>query len=72
MEHPSPKRRRAVVFDLDGTLIDSAPDLAAALDRLLVEEGRPALGLEAVKMLIGDGAQRLVERAFYGDDTPPD
>ena len=72
MELPSPKLCRAVVFDLDGTLIDSAPDLAAALDRLLVEEGSQALGVEAVKMLIGDGAQRLVERAFYGDEKPPD
>ncbi|MCW5698405.1 MAG: phosphoglycolate phosphatase [Rhodospirillales bacterium] len=55
---------RCVVFDLDGTLIDSAPDLRRALNKLLAEEQRPALALDAVVGMIGDGAMKLVERAF--------
>jgi phosphoglycolate phosphatase len=55
---------KAVIFDLDGTLIDSAPDLRVALNHLLAEEGRRSLDLEAVKMMIGDGVQKLVERGF--------
>ena len=55
---------RAVVFDLDGTLIDSAPDLRAALNRLLARHGLPALDAAAVQSMIGDGAKVLVTRAF--------
>ncbi len=54
----------AVIFDLDGTLVDSAPDLTRALNRLLDELKRPALDLEAVVGMIGDGATKLVERAM--------
>ncbi|HZH26314.1 MAG TPA: phosphoglycolate phosphatase [Azospirillaceae bacterium] len=54
----------AVVFDLDGTLIDSAPDIAAALNALLAEHGRPHLPLDAVKQMIGDGSAALLARAF--------
>lgn len=53
-----------LVFDLDGTLIDSAPDLLAALNRVLAEEGRPPVTLEDVKRMVGDGAAKLVERGF--------
>jgi phosphoglycolate phosphatase len=56
--------QRAVVFDLDGTLIDSAEDLADALNALLAEEGLPALGSAAVKGMVGDGAGALVQRGF--------
>lgn len=55
---------RSVVFDLDGTLIDSAPDLRRAVNRLLASEGRASLDLDAVVGMIGDGAQKLIERAF--------
>src|SRR6266404_1215577 len=48
--------RRDLIFDLDGTLIDSAPDLAHALNRLLAELGRPPLELATVRRMIGDGA----------------
>ncbi|MFB4392410.1 MULTISPECIES: phosphoglycolate phosphatase [unclassified Pseudomonas] len=58
---------RLVMFDLDGTLIDSVPDLAAAVDRMLLELGRPAAGLEAVRHWVGNGAQVLVRRALAGD-----
>jgi phosphoglycolate phosphatase len=63
MEPPS-ARPRAAVLDLDGTLVDSAPDIAAALNRVLEAEGRAALPLAAVKGFIGDGARALVARAL--------
>jgi phosphoglycolate phosphatase len=56
--------RRELIFDLDGTLIDSAPDLARALNQLLTELGRPPLDLPAVRRLVGDGAPELVRRAL--------
>ena len=55
---------RAVVFDLDGTLVDSAPDIANALNRTLADAGRAAVTLAAVKTMIGDGARHLVARGF--------
>ncbi|MFY8096066.1 MAG: phosphoglycolate phosphatase [Niveispirillum sp.] len=58
------ERFPALIFDFDGTLIDSAPDIALGLNRLLVEKGRPELSLSAVHGMIGDGAARLVEQAF--------
>jgi phosphoglycolate phosphatase len=62
-------RVRAVVFDLDGTLIDSVPDIAAALNRCLANEGRVALTERGVAKLVGGGARELVARAL-GDATP--
>jgi len=55
---------RAVVFDLDGTLIDSAPDIAAVLNRILGADGLTPLGLDEVRGMIGDGAKQLLERGF--------
>lgn len=55
---------RAVVFDLDGTLIDSGPDLARLLNIVLAEYGRSEVGLERVRGFVGDGIARLVERGF--------
>ena len=55
---------KAVVFDLDGTLVDSAPDLANALNALMAEERRRPVTIDEVKAMIGDGAAKLVERAF--------
>ncbi len=65
---------QAVLFDLDGTLIDSLPDIAAALARLFGEEGLPPLLLEEVRPLVGDGAGVLVARAFEraGAERPAD
>ncbi|AYC31344.1 phosphoglycolate phosphatase [Pseudomonas cavernae] len=57
---------RLVMFDLDGTLIDSVPDLAAAVDRMLHALGRPAAGIEAVREWVGNGARVLVRRALAG------
>ncbi|WP_172331088.1 phosphoglycolate phosphatase [Mangrovicoccus sp. HB161399] len=52
----------AVLFDLDGTLIDSAPDLHAAANRMLADEGREALAFEIIRSFIGNGVPKLVER----------
>lgn len=56
--------RLAVIFDLDGTLIDSAPDLTAALNRVLADHGRGPLSLAQVQKMVGEGMPILVERAF--------
>lgn len=56
--------RQYLVFDLDGTLIDSAPDIAAAANALLGELGKAPLELAAIKRMIGDGAPVLLERAL--------
>lgn len=56
--------RRYLAFDLDGTLIDSAPDIADAVNGLLAELGKAPLELAAVRTMIGDGAPVLLERAF--------
>ena len=62
---------KAVVFDLDGTLIDSAPDLHVALNKLLAEHGRSPVSVQQVKMMVGDGAAKLVERGFAATGTTP-
>lgn len=58
---------RLAMFDLDGTLVDSVPDLAAAVDRMLVQLGRAPAGVERVRLWIGNGAPVLVRRALAGD-----
>ncbi|MCC7017491.1 MAG: phosphoglycolate phosphatase [Rhodospirillales bacterium] len=68
MAYPSFAGLEAVVFDFDGTLVDSAPDLAAALNRLLAQEGYPPIALNDVQMMIGDGVPKLVERGFAARD----
>lgn len=55
---------RAVLFDLDGTLIDSAPDLAAAADRMRLERGLPSLPFEQYRPMAGAGARGLLGVAF--------
>ena len=57
-------RLKAILFDLDGTLVDSAGDLRDALNALLAEEGLAPLDLEAVKGMVGDGVAKLVERGL--------
>ncbi|AQT12415.1 phosphoglycolate phosphatase [Pseudomonas protegens] len=55
---------RLVMFDLDGTLVDSVPDLAAAVDQMLLKLGRKPAGVEAVREWVGNGAPMLVRRAL--------
>jgi phosphoglycolate phosphatase len=53
-----------IAFDLDGTLVDTAPDLVGTLNLLLEQEGVPALPMDDARRLIGHGARRLIERGF--------
>ncbi|MBX3643218.1 MAG: HAD-IA family hydrolase [Rubrivivax sp.] len=62
---------RAVAFDLDGTLIDSAPDIAHALNEALHEAGLARVDLAQVHAWIGDGPDVLIARALQALDQPP-
>ncbi|MCQ4298683.1 phosphoglycolate phosphatase [Pseudomonas songnenensis] len=55
---------RLVMFDLDGTLMDSVPDLAAAVDKMLMLLGREPVGIERVRDWVGNGSRVLVRRAL--------
>ena len=55
---------KAVVFDLDGTLVDTLPDLHAAVASLLGERGLAVPSAATVRLMIGDGARKLVERSL--------
>jgi phosphoglycolate phosphatase len=76
--HPLPAEQlRLLVFDLDGTLIDSAQDLCNSVNATLVQFGREPLPDEAIASFIGNGAMMLVRRAFAaagglvaGEDLP--
>ncbi len=59
-------RRRfdAVLFDLDGTLVETAPDLTAALNHTLVHVGLPPVALDEVRHMIGDGARALLAKGI--------
>ncbi len=73
MRAPSPLQTgtpiRAVLFDLDGTLVDTAPDLALALNRLREEEGLPPLPFEAIRSRVSHGGTALIRLGF---PHPPD
>ena len=58
---------RIVVFDLDGTLVDTAPDLIAALNYVLKQEGLPPLPLKSARNMIGAGARKMIERGLELD-----
>jgi phosphoglycolate phosphatase len=60
----SPRPRRAVVFDLDGTLVDTVGDLAAALNRALAELDLPPHSEAAVRTMVGGGLGKLLERGL--------
>src|SRR5215469_817813 len=60
-----------LVFDLDGTLVDSLPDLTAALNRLMAIKGLPALTPAEIKPMIGDGTKVLIVRALAARGQSP-
>ncbi|MBB3807955.1 phosphoglycolate phosphatase [Pseudochelatococcus contaminans] len=59
------------VFDLDGTLADTAPDLVAALNHVLTGENLPPLSFERARDMIGSGARALIRRGFDEAGNPP-
>lgn len=64
--------RSALVFDLDGTLVDSAPDLHRSLNAVLAEAGRRPVALDDIRAMVGDGAAKLVEQGFADTGSPID
>lgn len=70
MTSSAPFDRHILVFDLDGTLIDSAPDIAAAVNALFAELGLPAVEVPLIRRMIGDGAPKLLERALAHVGAP--
>lgn len=68
---------RAVLLDLDGTLLDTVPDLHLAANAMLRELGRPAVGVDAMRSYVGRGIPNLVKRLLAGsldaadDPAPP-
>lgn len=72
-----PGRIRAVLFDLDGTLLDTLPDLHAAASAMLRDMGRPELPLESIRAYVGRGIPNLIKRVLANslhvaeDPNPP-
>jgi phosphoglycolate phosphatase len=62
----------AVVWDLDGTLVDSAADIATSLNRLLAEQDLPALDQDRIRDMIGEGVPMLIRRGLAAHDVTPD
>ena len=61
--------RGTLVLDLDGTLVDSVPDLATALNRLMASRGLAPFAFPEVALMVGDGAQRYGGRLAGGHDV---
>ncbi len=68
---PSFNAVQAIIFDLDGTLVDSAEDLRAALNQLLGERGLRPVAASEIKGMIGDGVLKLVERGLAAANGDP-
>jgi len=60
-------KRRALVFDLDGTLVDSAPDLIGTLNTVFASEGLPPVPYDIARNLVGGGARSLIERSLRAE-----
>lgn len=67
------RRPEMVLIDVDGTLVDSVPDLAFCVDEMMKQIGMPVYGEEVVREWVGNGVERLVRRALIGQlDGEPD
>jgi len=64
-QHQSQNFPAAILFDLDGTLVDSVPDIAGALETLYTQEGWTPHSLLEVKAMVGGGVPKLIERALH-------
>ena len=69
---PAQHRFRAVVFDLDGTLIDSAPDITDAINMVLADLGRVAMREAVIREMVGSGWAGLLERIMDMTGGPPE
>ena len=67
-----PHRFRAILLDLDGTLLETAPDLGDSLNRILLSDNRRPLSETEVRSMIGDGLAKLIERGFAATGGIPD
>ncbi len=63
------KHKALIIFDLDGTLIDSAPDLAVAVNHMLVQVGKETFSEGEIDLWVGNGALTLIQRALSGSRT---
>ena len=59
-----------IAFDLDGTLIDTAPDLAASLNAVLAEQGVAPVSIEDARTMVGHGAKAMIERGYAATGIP--
>src|SRR5258708_35406479 len=57
-----------VVFDLDGTLVDTAPDLVATLNVIFAREDLPPVAYDAARNMVGGGARAMIERGLAAED----
>lgn len=64
-------QKQLLIFDFDGTLIDSVPDLATATNTMLKQLGKPTYSLDTIKGWVGNGSRLLVERALVGKTEVP-
>jgi len=60
-------KNHTIVFDLDGTLVDTAPDLISALNYVLEREDLPPIPLHAARNMIGAGARKMIERGLEAE-----
>jgi 2-phosphoglycolate phosphatase len=65
-------RLKTVLFDLDGTLLDTAADLGFAINKLAEQQGLPPLPMEKIRPVASDGSKALLKLAFDMDDTHPE
>lgn len=68
---PAPGTIRTVLLDLDGTLLDTAPDLAEALNAVLIENNRPPLPFDAIRPVVSHGGIALIELGFELEQSDP-
>jgi phosphoglycolate phosphatase len=68
--YPTPMPVLTVVFDLDGTLVDTAPDLIDTLNTIFAREGLTPVALEDARNMVGGGARRLIERGLQAQERP--
>jgi phosphoglycolate phosphatase len=67
------KKPQMILIDVDGTLIDSVPDLAYCVDEMMKALGKPECGIDKVRNWVGNGVDRLIKRALVGQlDGEPD